>query len=292
MGPLYRLIALDIDGTLIRKDRSVSPRTTRAIAAALEAGIVVTLVSGRARTEMEFLARQLGLTAPLGCNNGAHIFDPVEGRDLFYQPLPPAEAGALLSDLDRRNVFYWANRYGNVVVRRRHLQRYRWGLVSLRRRTVWQKAVTYVRWLNERLFIQRVQAEEPVNPSGISSIVAYGDVKPLEEAAARHKGVAITRTGAYLDVIPAGVNKATALAFIAQRLGIPREAVVAIGDGYNDIEMLGWAGLGIAMENSDEGVKSVAKQVTASHEQDGVALAIEGLLAERGEETWSNVLSM
>jgi hydroxymethylpyrimidine pyrophosphatase-like HAD family hydrolase len=279
---LYRLVALDIDGTLIDKSRAVTARTRRAIARVQEAGIALTLITGRAFTETAFLAGRLGVKGPIACNNGAHIVEMATGQELFYRPLPRDAAAALLGALDREGVFYWANRRGEIVLRRQHLQRYLWRPVTLRRRNFWQWAVSYVRWAHEKLVHQQIRAEERIDPTDIGSICAYGDVAPLASAAAGLEGVAVTRAGAYLDATPAGINKAVALESIARWYGVPRAATVAVGDGENDVEMIAWAGLGVAMANADPVVIAAARQVTASHEEDGVAQVLEEILTQQG----------
>lgn len=282
MAPLFRLVALDIDGTLLRGDRSLSPRTRKAIARAQASGLLVTLVSGRGLTEMEFLARELNITIPIAGNNGAHLYDPATGEHLYRATLPQEVTAALLEDLHRLGIYHFCFRHGDVVLARRHWAQHVFHYYSIRKRKGFEKLTSYARWVHERLFHHRIRTEEKVSPRELTCITAIGNVDSFVEVASRYPELSIVGTTPYVDVVVNGVNKATGLQQIASRLQIPREAIVAVGDGYNDMEMISWAGLGVAMGNAVDKVLSAAHRTTLSNDEDGVAALIDELLGSGG----------
>lgn len=264
----YRLIALDVDGTLIAEDLQVPDRTAAAIRQALDEGIYVTLATGRMFPSARRFAHLLDIQAPLICCQGALIAEPTGGNRLFHRGVPAALAIEVVRQM--RSAGYHMNIY-----------------------------------IDDTLYVDRVTPEAEFY-AGMSLVTPnpVGDVIPLiEEAAAR--GVEPTklvvvaaethtplicsnlqtcyagRLGVvrsyrlFTEITHPTVTKGAALAWLAEHLGVPRDEVLAIGDNDNDIEMLQWAGMGVAMGQAAPHVRAAARHVTGHIHEAGAAAAIE-----------------
>ena len=262
-----RLLALDLDGTVLTHDLRLTERTKAAVAAARASGVQVVIATGRMYRSSVRYAEMLGLADPLICYQGGYIRempgpDGTPGELLLHRQMPADAARAAVA---------WSRERGLDP----HLN------------------------IGDRLIIGRGPEEVPdyermagVGPRYVPDVLAAVDgpvtkvlaVGPpglpdrmLAPARATFEGrmEATVSHPEYLEFMPLGVNKGTGLAFLAQRLGIPMSAVMACGDQANDIEMLRAAGLGVAMGGAPAEVKAVADEITGTVEADGVAEAIE-----------------
>ncbi|GAA4978413.1 HAD family hydrolase [Actinopolymorpha pittospori] len=273
-----QLVALDIDGTLVDAKNQLSPVVDAAVRAVAGTGSHVVLSTGRGLTATRPLALHFDLPTPyLVCSNGAVTIRLHNQSD---PPLSPAgiidERGVELIDVVT---------FDPEPVVRMLLSRLPEVLVAVE-----ELGVGY-----------RVNAHFPageltgeIEVQSISQLVA----QPATRVILREPSIeaeqfldVVDRVGlhgvayyigytAWLDLAPEGVSKATGLAKIAERLGVEREDVLAIGDGDNDAEMLSWAGRGVAMGNAAMEVKEVADDVTASLDDDGVAVELSRWFSE------------
>ncbi|WP_115850065.1 HAD family hydrolase [Thermasporomyces composti] len=269
------MVALDIDGTLIDLQGRISPAVERAARRVVESGAHVVLATGRGLTATRPVAEQFDLPKPyLVCSNGAVVVR-----------LHP-EAGSLASEgrsdgpVDDRGVeVIDLVTFDPAPVLRMLLARLPEALVAVEELGVGYRvnAPFPPGELTGRISIEPL--ENLVNDPATRVILREPSIE------AEHFLDVIDRVGlhgvsyyigytAWLDLAPEGVSKATGLAKVAERLGIRREDVLAIGDGSNDLEMLSWAGRGVAMGNAASEVKDVADDVTASVDDDGVALEL------------------
>ncbi|MDR2019500.1 MAG: Cof-type HAD-IIB family hydrolase [Treponema sp.] len=265
-----RMFALDLDDTLLRSDLTISFRTRNAIKRAEAAGVVVVLASGRVPSAMEPFARRLGLNKRPGyliCNNGTIIQESHTGAIIDEVRLP-AETALIAYDLVAAEGF--------------PVQ-------------IYEDDVMYVSRSNEFAdYDQKITGLRQVVVENFRSMVAAGCYKllipgdpmilqPLENLLKTYVGSEVTIFTSkpyFLEILPPHTDKGTALEKVALRLGIPRTAVVAIGDSMNDEAMLRWAGTGVAMANGDRRIKDMADLVTdRSNDDDGVADVIERCLA-------------
>ncbi|HWI63772.1 MAG TPA: Cof-type HAD-IIB family hydrolase [Symbiobacteriaceae bacterium] len=269
----FRLLALDIDGTLQNSRGEVSPRTRTAIARVREAGMLVTLATGRSLRAALPVAETLGLTAPLVLSNGALVLSPATGQSFLHRPLSRSvavQAARLLQQLD---LMVCANRFdptGPDLFHDRLPHAPEQALV-LRREP------EYVRQVSDMPAL--VAALDPLK------VMTVDRTPAVEAAADRLRGaltgdfhVLVTPEApgySLLEVAPAGISKATGLAWLAEMTGILPAEIIAFGDNFNDLEMLQFAGLGVAMGNAPAGVKLTARMVTATNDDDGIALLLE-----------------
>jgi Cof subfamily protein (haloacid dehalogenase superfamily) len=261
-----RLLALDLDDTLLRSDLSISYRTRNAIRRAEAAGVVVTLASGRNPAAMERFSRLLNLHRRPGfliCSNGAVIEKSDTGEAVFESRIDAAPA---------LTAFDLADAEGFAV------QIYEGDCLYVSRRNEfadYDQRLTGLRQVVLENFRDKVAA-------GCCKLLIPGDpalLEPLETILASCLGGEVTLFTSkpyYLEILPKGCDKGTALERVAALLGVAREETLAIGDSMNDEAMLRWAGLGVAMANSDDRIKSIAGLVTTStNDDDGVAEVIE-----------------
>jgi Cof subfamily protein (haloacid dehalogenase superfamily) len=265
MAPI-RLLALDLDDTLLRSDLSISYRTRNVIKKAEASGLTVVLASGRAPAAMEQFARLLGMSRRRGyliCNNGAVIHES-QTWNMIYEVRIPGETALKAYDL--------ANAEGFAV------QIYEDDIMYVSRAnefTSYDQKLTGLRQVVVENFRAMVQ-------SGCYKLLIPGDpmlLSPLESIIRTYLGDEITLFTSkpyFLEILPPKTDKGTALAKVAELLGIPQEQVLAIGDSMNDEAMIRWAGTGVAMANGDERIKNIASLITEkTNDDDGVAEVIE-----------------
>ena len=261
-----RLLALDLDDTLLRSDLTVSRRTKNALKKAEAAGVTVALASGRVPAAMERFAALLGMDKRPGyliCDNGAIIQESVTGNILHEVKI---ESGAALTAFDL------ANAEGFPV------QIYEGELMYVSRQnefTAYDQKLTGLRQAVAEDFRSMVGG-------GCHKLLIPGDpvlLEPLEKIFRAYLGGAVTVFSSkpyFLEILPAHTDKGTALAKVAGLLGVERDEVMAIGDSMNDEAMIRWAGTGVAMANGDEHIKNFADLVTErTNDDDGVAEIIE-----------------
>ena len=265
------LIALDIDGTLIGDDLAIGPDTVAAIAAARGQGVLVTLVTGRMVSSALRFARQLGLDAPLVGYQGALIremrTDGLDrpGRLLVHTPLPAAVA---------RDIVAWTREHG-LDPHINHLERF-----ILRADD--PRAADYSAFMGARAELVEDLAGSIVHP--VTKVLAVGEPPfPTELAPiarVRFAGVADVTIShpRFLEFVAPGVSKGRAVRWLARRLRVALGATLAIGDQWNDIEMLAEVGHGTAMPTAPAEVRAVARYIAPPLADEGVARMIEGLV--------------
>ncbi len=271
--PYFRLVAFDLDGTLLPYGEPPRPRVVEAIRRARERGLIVTLATGRAPSTARPYAHRLGITAPIICFQGGRVVDPESGESLYARTYPLALARAVLQyaqAMEEELDDGWA-----PLV-------YQGDEMYLTR--LWLSEEEYREFFAPRWHVLSSFDELPERP--VDKIIFVGDPKKLDalrpRLEERFRGlVEVVRSwDIFLEVTALGVTKGNALAWLARHLGIPRERVVAVGDADNDISMLRWAGLAIAMGHAPEEVKAVADVIAPPVEEDGAAWVIEYLLSE------------
>ncbi len=265
--PAIDLIALDLDGTLLAPDETISTRNRTAVKAALGAGIRVVLVTGRGVDMPIRVSKELGLNLPVICCHGALTKDFGANRTLESIPVPLQYAKPMIEFAEREGLsvavyvdeaFY--RREGSEIV------------MDDMRGPGWYEAASLVDVLSSAPTFIRFLGEASVQ----RMLRQFGDL-PLSF---RHES--------WFDFIECAVlnrdaSKKNALARLAADFGVPAERVLAIGDSRNDVPMLRWAGAGVAMGNALPEVREAVRYVTAGNDADGVALAIErfALAAEK-----------
>jgi len=281
--PSIRLLALDIDGTLLNSQFSISDIDLSALRRAHATGIEIAVVTGRRHDFALPIAQQLGFDLWLISSNGA-ITRSLTG-DTFYRDLLPAQ---VCRELCQAMVEF----RGNTVLT---FDKPGKGSIVLENMNELENSIR--RWLEKNL--QYIDFVAPVEDALVTDPVQAmfcGPIPRMHEALAAlencHLAEEITvlrteyplRDLSIVDVLNKGCSKGQALERWAAFRGVPREQVMAIGDNYNDIEMLAFAGYPVIMGNASEELRGRGWTVTRSNDQNGVAAALEPVLARAGVE--------
>ncbi|AZK46108.1 Cof-type HAD-IIB family hydrolase [Paenibacillus lentus] len=267
----YKMIVLDLDDTLLRDDHTISPRTKKALMDAQEAGIKVVLASGRPTFAMTHIAKELELEkygSFILSFNGAKITNCATEEVLFSSTLSPETVHELYEVSKREGV--WIHTYvGDDIV-----------TPVNNKYTDIEGEITGMPIIEAANFVAAVQ--EPVvkvlmvdDPEKL--VALESKLQPLMEG----KLNVVRSKPFFLEFTEAGVDKGTSLHHLIQQLGIKREEVIAIGDSYNDLAMIEFAGLGVAMGNAPDDIKAVADHVTDTNMEDGVAKVVETYMLDR-----------
>ncbi len=265
----YKLLVLDLDGTLTNDDKQVTPKTREALQQIQDTGVIIVLASGRPTYGIMPLAESLGLKERGGfilSYNGGVVLDCRTGRELFAQKLD----NDVLPE-----IFCMAHERGHAVLG------YRDDLILT--------TDANDEYVQEECRINQMSAigvgENLLQelPAEVTKLLATGNPEVLEHTehemskALKEKGVWIYRSAPFfLEMVPEGIDKAESLKRLLQQLGLQAKQMVCVGDGGNDISMIRLAGVGVAMINAPERVKEVADWVTTlDNNHDGVAEVIE-----------------
>ncbi len=263
----YRLLAIDLDGTLLDGKLEISARDRRALAQ--QAGAELVLASGRMFRSSLPYARELGITAPIIAYQGAVVRDPVTREMLFCRELPLAVARDAVEWAQARGLHVNAYADDEVYTARQCPEADLYERIS---------GVPYHVVGPLSRFLDRDSTKLVMvllDPSRIPAVLAelQGFLGARATVTRSHEN--------FVEVVSPGVDKGHALAFIAERLGIPPAEVIAIGDNLNDIPMVRYAGLGVAMRHSPPALLEVAKFVTTTPEEGGVATVVERFVLDR-----------
>jgi Cof subfamily protein (haloacid dehalogenase superfamily) len=263
-----RLIATDLDGTLLRADHSVSDRTCATLRECSAAGLEVVIVTARPHRTVVDLAQRIGCAATAICANGAAVLDVVTGVTRFVHAFTGEQALEIVARL--RLLLPAATGFaletGDEVFRD---PSFRPGLVS-GLGSVLIDDVTQARPASGRYVKVLARSESMTADELLNAVrpVLAGIAEPSHSGG---RGL--------LEIAPLGATKAGTLAWHCERLGVDARDVVAFGDMPNDLPMLMWAGTAYAVANAHPDVLKAVDRVTASNDEDGVAAALEALLA-------------
>ncbi|MEU1051609.1 HAD family hydrolase [Streptomyces sp. NPDC005876] len=263
----YRLVATDLDGTLLRTDDTVSRRTRDALAAATAAGAAHIVVTGRAVPWTRHILDDLGYDGLAVCGQGAQVYHAGEHRLLTSVTLDRQLAGVALAKIEAETgpLYLAASRDGldgEVLVG----PGYQVG-GALPATPFTDASDLWSAPLN-KIYIQHPTLSDD----------------QLAEVARQTAGgfVTVVMAGAgIVELLPLGLSKATGLSLAARRLKLKAADTIAFGDMPNDVPMFAWAARGVAMANAHAELKAVADEVTASNDEDGIAVVLERLL-DRG----------
>jgi len=265
-----RLVAMDLDDTLLRDDWTISPRVVEAIQKAQAQGVKITIATGRMPISTRPYAEQLGLDIPVITYHGAIIQQVLSGDIIYRQVVPSALAAEIVRYVSDQGVYVQIYLKDRVITTKRN-----------------ERSREYAQISSVRIEEEDLLGVLSREPEGVEKILLMGEEADLDQLApilSQRYGekVHITKSKpCFLEMTERSVNKGVALAALAERLGIAQSDVMAIGDSFNDLEMIKYAGLGVAMGNARAEIKEQADIVTVSNEEDGVAEALERYVLNR-----------
>ena len=261
----FKAVFIDIDGTLLRNDHTVGPATVVALQKVLQKGISVILVSARPLHGIISIASQIGVEGfPIASLNGACIAQ--RGQIIFESIIDLPTTIALCSALQpykHTPIFYtdmqWYATVDNALSRKEQL-------ITDVPLIIQPFEQTCLDWQRQKS-----------GPNKILVIAEPDITRDIEDALKKQFGSDLniyTSKPTYLEIMSSNASKLLAVKFLLQRMECSREEIITIGDNFNDMEMIAFAGLGVAMGNAPEEVKAVAAFVTSSNNEEGVAAAL------------------
>lgn len=273
----YKMLVTDMDYTLLNKEKKISERNREAVKKAIEKGVHIIVATGRIYTSARIYARLLGVRAPIIASNGAIIREavfnnPKDTENAIYKDTLNVGTIKKMIEISHKyglscHFFTEDTIYAEKLVN-----------VSLRY-TEWNK------YLGEEDKVKIIIADDMEKTlvqdkmEILKGVVVDNDSEKIQSFRNEIEEtgiVSVTQSmNNNLEVMNKGVTKGSAVKILAQMYGIDREEIIAIGDNENDMSMIEYAGLGIAMGNAEESLKNVADYITGDYQEDGVAEAIE-----------------
>ncbi len=269
MEVIYSLAAIDLDETLLGPDHLISSRNALAVRELAARGVACVIASGRMHEATTRFAEQLGLDAPIISYNGAMVKHPRTGEVWQHLRAPAGPASEIVR-------FCAENGH--------HLNYYLDDHLYVACKTAW--AEFYLKQTASPMEIvgdlTRFAGSDP------TKMILIDTPKTIDRLLVRFRelfgeSLYITKTNSeYLEFMNPHANKGSALKLVADRLGVKREATLAFGDGDNDLPMIEWAGMGVAMGTAKPHVRAMADCVAPPYDEDGLGIFIEQLLCEEG----------
>ncbi len=270
----YRLLALDMDGTLLDSQRTIRPDSIAAIKKAQSLGIDVMLVTGRHHTAVTPYHAQLGLSTPAICCNGTYVYDFATHRAVLSDPLDKDTTLALIAWSKRHHIHMLLYADDAIIFETVN--------DNLRSFRAWAESTPenvrpYIRPIEKSFEFEAEQADK------IWKVLVTAEDGPTMAACLKEIETSLPVDCEWswenrVDINPRGNSKGKRLEEVASRRGIKAAEVIAIGDQMNDMTMLQYAGLSIAMGNGRDEAKACADYVTSGNDEGGIAAALEQLV--------------
>ncbi|QUM81110.1 Cof-type HAD-IIB family hydrolase [Moritella sp. 5] len=263
---MYKLVALDMDGTLLNSQGAISPRNKQAILAAIAQGTRVVLASGRPLEGMTWALEELGMIGNddyVACYNGTLVYQVAGKKLLRSQTVTGADAKSLASLATKLGVYVHAFSLKHGLITPKH-NYYTDHEAKINGLTITE--VDFSTLSDDEEILKVMMIDEPEKLSAaIAQLPAeiYQQYNILQSAPF------------FLEFLHTDSHKGIGVKAIADQFGINADEVICMGDAGNDKQMLVYAGLGVAMDNASDDIKAIANHITASNDNDGVALAIE-----------------
>ncbi|CEK14326.1 Cof-type HAD-IIB family hydrolase [Chthonomonas calidirosea] len=273
MNTTYRLCAIDLDDTLLNSNHVLSDANRKVVQKVAQMGVIVIIASGRMHETTLPTVQALGLQTPVISYNGAMIRNPITGETWLNETVPPELA-------DEIRAFARENRF--------QLNYYLDDHIYSAEHTPWmelyqQRTGAHFEILPD--FYERLKGTAPTKLIIVTHPATVQELLPIMQQRYQGRLTVMRSNVEYLEFLPLNASKGKALAIVAERFQIPAEETIAIGDSWNDISMLQWAGLGVAVDNAKPEVKAVAKRIVPSCDEDGVAVALNEIFQIKENNT-------
>lgn len=270
----YKLICIDLDGTLLNDKNGISDKDKNTLIEAEKAGITIALTTGRLYASAKYYANDIGIRPWIISSNGSYIREAGSEKELFKNPINNHQFGIICSIIEKYKLTFNFNTFDRVVTN-----------------FILPEDNTYVKAnkLAEDKFKVKFGVHEnykhiyDIYPKGIYKALLYLDkteegIKIIQNAKKElvefNEMEIVSSAVSNIEVMAKGMTKESSIKLLGEKLGIAREKTMCIGDSENDITMIDYAGFGVAMENSIEELKSLADFITDSHVNSGVSKAI------------------
>lgn len=255
----YEMIVLDLDNTLLNEDHKLDKKTVETVKKLKNLGKKVTIATGRMYVSALPFIEKLNIDLPVISYNGAYVYDPVNEEVIFHKAIPKERAFDIINETEKANM---------------HINLYREDKFFVEERNEGVEVYEKIAGIRG---IEIGKLSENFNDSPTKMLIVEKDLKKknyyLEYFKENYSdSLEITESKEiFIEFMAEGVSKAAALKELSKTLNIDKENIIALGDGFNDLEMIEWAGLGIAMDNAPSGVKKRADIIAPHHNENGAA---------------------
>lgn len=272
----YKLIVTDMDGTVLGNNHRITKENMKALQLAQEQGVKVVFATGRFHDSAKDHVGFLGNTMPIISSNGSIIKNPITNEILYSNFIDKDISMKIIDILDRHNLKYQV--YTDEVI-----------LQTYETEEEMNKMKEFIKHnfsdTTEIIFKKDIK-EDVINSNALKfNIMEMERTHLIEKARCDLESIDnIEITSSWknnLEVMSEGSHKGNAIEYLSNLLNIDREHIIAFGDNYNDLSMLEFAGMGVAMGNAEEDVKKIANHITDRNDEDGVAKAIYDLVLEK-----------
>ena len=275
-----RLVAVDLDGTLLKNDKSLSPATVEAVEHAAACGLEVAIATGRTLCEFSHLLRQLPAIRYAVACTGASLLDCRTGQELAFSPLSAADLRIAWQRLQSFQVLFEVFQDGKIYVDEAKMPNLPYYMSASRNPGLAGTRTGmpgFAAWLETQT--KPAAKVHMFFPDSAEREAAWDAIRDLD-------AFICCSDDADLEIMARGVNKGTGLARLAQYLHLDSSQVMAVGDSGNDLGMLQYAGVRAVMANGAEDLKELADIITDTNERDGVARLLQDLTAGHLEQVY------
>jgi Cof subfamily protein (haloacid dehalogenase superfamily) len=259
---MIKLLATDLDGTIVADLHDISPRTQAAIQAAIARGVKIVIATGRGYAEAEKFQRMLGLSTPVICYQGALIYDPPSGQVIAQQGLSLPATRALIDAAHALNLALSLHFDGRVYIEH----------ITSQSRDFFNRSGTTIIEVND---LHQILASPPIKGMIVHPAAETRAMAVHLQTVLGHELNIFHSLETLIEITSPNVSKGSALQTLAAYYGLAPSEVMALGDQDNDVEMIAWAGLGVAMGNASAKAKAAANVIAPPLSEDGAAWAIE-----------------
>ncbi len=281
---MYKLVALDIDGTTANSKGRVSKRNVEVIKKVIDMGVPVCIVTGRNVRNTRRIIKQLGTKTPFICADGSVMFDPVENKVIYEKAFGKEQLREMLDIVNKHDVYVEmsSSKHYYQYFKRKELGKYNYGgspnTMAGKLSRMIKHGVRFIKNIDRFLD----------SGDNVHQFIFIGEPENVEKAKQDiiNKGYdnIVIRDNlwkGFVFVVNKNCTKTDGVKLLCNHYGHDISQVIAIGDELNDIDMIGNVGLGIAVENANERIKEVAKFITHSNDNDGVAHALEKFIINK-----------
>ncbi|MCG8483223.1 MAG: Cof-type HAD-IIB family hydrolase [Clostridia bacterium] len=266
---MYKLVVSDMDGSLLNSHDEISDYNKRMVQEAIKKGTIFVLATGRIYGSAKVYAKQLKLNTPIMACNGGIIRNSIDGKILYDVPIDKKAFKAVLDFLKKTDTYY--HFYGADIFYAEEIR------MESYEYSVWNKSLPK----EDQISIQEIaNPYDLIDQDSIYKVLLHcnNNMKREYYSNELNKISNITLTSSWFDnfeICGRNVTKGNAVRRFAEGMNIKPDEIICIGDNLNDISMIDYAGLGVAMGNADEAVKKAADVVTSSNDEDGVGRVLE-----------------
>ncbi|OFI05072.1 sugar phosphatase YidA [Clostridium acetireducens DSM 10703] len=272
----YKLVCIDMDGTLLNDDKKISERTLKTIKKAKEKGVNIVISTGRLFISADYYSDLIGVKTPVIASNGAYIREKDKDKVIYKSLLGVEKCKEIVNVLNKYNIYMHFNTYNSILTREL--------VFSSAVYSKMNEGLPKDKKINITLVEKWEDTFNKYKDEILKCIIIEKDKEKLIKAKKEMsaiEGFEVVSSSKYnFEIMNKGVSKGNAVKILSSYYNLHKDNIICIGDSENDLSMLEYAGLGIAMKNGEDYVKENADYITDTNNNDGVAKAIEKFILD------------